>query len=262
MQSVRTLLASCALVLLGWQPVPAQIVQCDLTVGSYGAGGTCWLVDRSVAPAGGARTQLALVWPPDTVRIVVTSRPSDPSPWRGVFLLPDRQVTFEIDRDQVPSTGRLVLRSPWSWVVVHEWEETRAASGAALGSALLTFGLTEYALASADDIAILEATMKKLEDLPSWDRQDDRDCANDPPGRASLFCLLVRAVEDRMGRYHHRQPALELVRAVINERWPDRWSSHQLMDFNNHSSTTLDDVRTVLEVAHSLARSESASRKQ
>jgi hypothetical protein len=260
MPTPRAILSGCAL-LVAWQPAAAQLVQCDLTVGSYGAAGACWLADTSPAPVGGPRQQLGYFWPADTVRIVVTSRPTDPPPWRGVFLLPDRQITFEIDREQALSTGRLVLRNPWAWVVVHEWQQTRATSGATLGSASLAFGLTEYPPASSDDIAILEATMKRLEELPSWDRQDDRDCSNDPPGHSSLFCVLVRAVEDRMGRYHHRQPALELVRGVINERWPDRWSNHQLMDFNNHPSTTMHDVRTVVEIAHSLARAEAAVRK-
>jgi hypothetical protein len=260
MPTLRAILAGCA-VLWAWQPAAAQLVRCDLTIGSYAASGTCRLADAAPTPAGGPRRQLGFFWPADTVRIVVTSRPSDPSPWRGVFLLPDRQVSFEIDRERAPSAGRLVLRNPWSWVVVHEWQETRAASGATFGSASLAFGLTEYPPASSDDLAILEAAGGRLEELTTWDRQDDRDCSNDPPGHASLFCVLARAVEDRMGRYHHRQPALELVRAAIHDRWPDRWGRHQLMDFNNHPSTTVDDVKTVIEVARSMARAEAAGRE-
>jgi hypothetical protein len=87
------------------------------------------------------------------------------------------------------------VRNPWSWVVVHEWQEIRAASGATFGSASRAFGVTEYPLASVDDIAILEAALKRLEGLPSWDRQDDRDCSNDPPGHASLFCVLAEAAK-------------------------------------------------------------------
>jgi hypothetical protein len=65
-----------------------------------------------------------------------------------------------------------------------------------------------------------------------------------------------------MGRYHHRQPALELVRAVIAERWRDRITSHQLVDFNNHPATTISDLRTVLQVALERATAQASPPKE
>ena len=65
-----------------------------------------------------------------------------------------------------------------------------------------------------------------------------------------------------MGRYHHRQPALQLVRAVIAERRRDRITSLQLVDFNSHSSTTLANLRTLLQVALERARSQAQARNK
>lgn len=59
-----------------------------------------------------------------------------------------------------------------------------------------------------------------------------------------------------MGRYHHSQPALEIVRSFINERYRERLERHGLMDFNNHPATTLQDLRIVLETSIARAREE------
>jgi hypothetical protein len=47
-----------------------------------------------------------------------------------------------------------------------------------------------------------------------------------------------------------------LVRAVISERWRERVTGHTIIDFNNHSATTLDDLRTVLVLSLARARAE------
>jgi hypothetical protein len=52
-----------------------------------------------------------------------------------------------------------------------------------------------------------------------------------------------------------------LVRSVILERWRDRITSHQLIDFNNHPATTMTELRTVLEVALERASAQAQSRK-
>jgi hypothetical protein len=254
--------SGAVLLLLALSPPPlaAQIVRCDLTVGTYGSGGPCALAEPGATPRATYRTRLARFWPEDTARVVMTSRPSDPPPWRGVLLLGQRQVPFEIDRyGSDASDHRLILRNAVSWSAVHDWRELRPASGATPGAAVLVFGLTDFVRASPDDIAILESALAGFGRLREWDRDDDRNCANDRPGQTGLFCLLAAAVEARMGRYHHRQPALELIRVVIIEKWPDRLDSHPLMDFNNHPTTTAGDVVAALEAALSLARAEAAS---
>jgi hypothetical protein len=49
---------------------------------------------------------------------------------------------------------------------------------------------------------------------------------------------------------------------VIFERWRDRITSHQLVDFNNHPATTMADVRTVLQVALDRANVQAQSHRQ
>jgi hypothetical protein len=174
--------------------------------------------------------------------------------------------SFEIVRLRIaPDDVRLVLRTTESgWVIVQDWREM---SGVGCGgdkslcdAASLVFRLN-YAPATLDDIEILRSALSRLPSIRAWDREDDRDCANDKPGQVSLFCLLSATIEKRMRRYHHSQPALDIVRSVINERYRERLKGHGLMDFNNHSATTLEDLRTVLELAIERARTEAASER-
>src|SRR5207247_974755 len=48
---------------------------------------------------------------------------------------------------------------------------------------------------------------------------------------------------------HHRRPAMEAVRVIIDERTASRGYEHRLMDYNNDSTTTLADVRSLFDVA-------------
>jgi hypothetical protein len=102
------------------------------------------------------------------------------------------------------------------------------------------------------DVAILRRARRLIETIGEWDRSDDRNCDNDAPGVMGLYCGLVRATFESMGKYCHRQPAMQRVRQAIDEQWRDRVTAHRLMDFNNHPDTTLDDVIAVLDRAQEL----------
>jgi hypothetical protein len=106
------------------------------------------------------------------------------------------------------------------------------------------------------DIVILESALKRLPTAKNWDRNDDRDCSNDKPGQTSLFCVLRKAVMEQMGRYHHAQPAMDIVRNIISQRWRNRYTGHILMNFNNHEATTLEDIRNAFVAALIETRSE------
>jgi hypothetical protein len=54
------------------------------------------------------------------------------------------------------------------------------------------------------------------------------------------------------GGFHHRRPAGELVREIVDERAKNRNYSHRMMDYNNDPTTTLADVRSLF--AEALAR--------
>jgi hypothetical protein len=127
---------------------------------------------------------------------------------------------------------------------------------------LLVLDLVNPPPATDDDIAILQSALGGLDRIAEWNRQEVQNCGSSGQTNTGLFCLLYTAVEARMGRYHHRQPALELVRAVIFERWRDRITSHQLIDFNNHPATTSTDLRTVLQVALERASVQAQSPKE
>jgi hypothetical protein len=95
---------------------------------------------------------------------------------------------------------------------------------------LLVLDLVNPPPPTEDDLAILRIALESLDRIAQWNRQEVQNCTSNNQSNTGLFCLLYGAVEARMGRYHHRQPALQLVRSVIFERWRDRITSHQLVD--------------------------------
>jgi hypothetical protein len=98
------------------------------------------------------------------------------------------------------------------------------------------------------DLAILDRATAKLADPAHWNRHDDRNC---PAGATSwsLFCALHDASIEVLGHYEHRRVALQEVRFVIEEVTRGQPFEHRLMDYNNLPSTTIDDVRHVIEAA-------------
>jgi len=81
-----------------------------------------------------------------------------------------------------------------------------------------------------------------------WNRADNRQC--DAAARTwSIYCALEHATREVTGGFHHRRPALELVRVIVEDRTKDRNYSHRLMDYNNDASTRLADVRTLFAAA-------------
>jgi len=81
-----------------------------------------------------------------------------------------------------------------------------------------------------------------------WNRADNRRC---PAGArtVSIHCADRQATIEVTGGFHHRRPALELVRVIIEERTRDKKYNHRLMDYNNDSTTTLADVKSLFAEA-------------
>jgi hypothetical protein len=61
-----------------------------------------------------------------------------------------------------------------------------------------------------------------------------------------------RATIEVTGAFHHRRPAMELVRQIVDERSAGRPYHHRLMDYNNAPTTRLADVRGI--IADALSR--------
>ena len=95
-----------------------------------------------------------------------------------------------------------------------------------------------------DDLQILHEIIKSFPEQQLWDKYDDRFCVRDE--KQSLFCLTVSVSKEITGNYLHRGVVTQELRLTIEELFPDRWTSHPIMDFNNHSKTTTADVLKVL----------------
>jgi hypothetical protein len=98
------------------------------------------------------------------------------------------------------------------------------------------------------DRAIIERASKILSDERVWDRADDRKCAPDDK-TWSIYCAMERASREVTGGFHHRRPALEAVRQIVDARSAGRNYSHRLMDYNNDKTTTLADVQSLFKEA-------------
>src|SRR5215831_4329443 len=65
----------------------------------------------------------------------------------------------------------------------------------------------------------------------------------------SIYCALDRAAVAATCGTHHRRPAMEAVRIIVDERTARRNYHHRLMDYNNDSATTLADVHSLFHEA-------------
>lgn len=101
---------------------------------------------------------------------------------------------------------------------------------------------------SALDRAILQRAATIITADSVWNRADNRKC----PTAAttwSIYCAVERAEIEVAGGFHHRRPAMELVRQIVDERSKDRSYKHRLMEYNNDPSTHLEDVRSLFAEA-------------
>jgi hypothetical protein len=101
---------------------------------------------------------------------------------------------------------------------------------------------------NALDREIIQRADALLSSDAVWNRADNRKC----PATAttwSMYCALEHATREVTGGFHHRRPALELVRVMVEERTKDRDYNHRLMDYNNDSTTHIADVRSVFAAA-------------
>jgi hypothetical protein len=101
---------------------------------------------------------------------------------------------------------------------------------------------------NALDREIIQRADALLSSDAVWNRADNRKC----PATAatwSMYCALERATRDVTGGFHHRRPALELVRVIVEDRTKGRDYRHRLMDYNNDSTTHMADVHSVFAAA-------------
>jgi len=136
---------------------------------------------------------------------------------------------------------RGLLRTQYGWF---------AASGVALSATSLSFDVDatrEVAPSGLDRDIVLRARQLLATDAV-WNRADNRRC---PPAATtlSIYCAMERATIDVTGAFHHRRPALQVVRTIVDERTAGRPYQHRLMDYNNDTTTTMADVRSLFDQA-------------
>lgn len=145
---------------------------------------------------------------------------------------------------EVYAGGSGVLRTVFGWFAV---------SGVTQAGQTMRFELdaAREVPPSALDREILERAAAILSSESVWNRADNRKC---PPAATSwsLYCAMERATIEVTGAFHHRRPALELVRQIVDERTAGRPYHHRLMDYNNDPTTRLADVRGI--IADALSR--------
>jgi hypothetical protein len=114
----------------------------------------------------------------------------------------------------------------------------------------LTFDVAASKTVPASDLdrAIIVRAAAILSSDAVWDRADDRQCG-DEDKTWSIYCAMLRATREVTGGIHHRRPAMEVVREVVDRRSAGRNYEHRLRDYNNDPRTTLADVRTLFEDA-------------
>lgn len=142
---------------------------------------------------------------------------------------------------EVYSGGAAVLRTEWGWFPVSAFE----AGASALR---FTVDAAHEVPPNALDREVLQRAATMLTSDAVWNRADNRECT--PSATTwSIYCAVERASRDVAGGFHHRRPALELVRAIVDERTRNRSYNHRLMDYNNDQTTHLADVRSLFAEA-------------
>jgi hypothetical protein len=98
------------------------------------------------------------------------------------------------------------------------------------------------------DREILQRANEMLSSDAVWNRADDRVC---PAGAKSwsVYCALHDASVAIAGGFHHRRPALEIVRVIVEARTKDKKYGHRLMGYNNDPATKLSDVKSLFAEA-------------
>jgi hypothetical protein len=142
---------------------------------------------------------------------------------------------------EVYGNGTGLLRTESGWFPISEFQQAES---------LVRFRVDTAREAAPSDLdrEIVKRAAVILSSESDWNRADDRRC----PSTArtwSIYCAMERATIEVTGAFHHRRPALEVVREIIDQRTTGRNYQHRLMDYNNDPSTHLDDVRTLFTEA-------------
>ena len=143
---------------------------------------------------------------------------------------------------EIYSGGWGVLRTEYGWYPVTHFVSSPLAFD-------LDASSESHEVASNPlDEKIVQQAAQLLSTPAAWNRADNRNC----PASAttwSIYCAMIKASISVTGGSHHRRPAMEAVRAIVDERTATRNYHHRLMDYNNDPTTTLRDVQSLFSEA-------------
>lgn len=158
--------------------------------------------------------------------------------WEGSASENDLTWPIDVSSFEYSDGIELLVMYEMGWFYVTEFDPSR----------ILSWDMSEVAAPSSKDIQVIEIAQKFLNGGQSWNRADNRECPENEAD-VSLYCSLLQASEQVMGKPYHRQPAMQVIREIIGNRWPDRYSNHRLMEFNNHPSTSFSDLAELFKQA-------------
>jgi hypothetical protein len=160
--------------------------------------------------------------------------------WLGTMegKFPEDPTRFEV---LMPAAGKSgVAKTPYGWFSLQSAKQEN-------NTLTLTIAANNQLPPTPDDIRIIQRA-EALLSPETWNRADSRTCPPNPQ-KWSLFCALQQATQEISGGLHYRQPALQMVREVLNEVGGARLGKHRLMDYNNHPDTTLSEIHDLLRTA-------------
>lgn len=159
--------------------------------------------------------------------------------WAGEIVVGEAAATaVEIE---VYGDGSGVMRTLFGWFTVSRFVAAR-------DSLHLDVDSSREVSPSDVDREIVERAAKILSSEAVWNRADDRKCPADAT-TWSLYCAMERATVEVAGAFHHRRPALQVVREIVDQRTAGRPYEHRLMDYNNDPATHLGDVQSLFAEA-------------
>jgi hypothetical protein len=149
----------------------------------------------------------------------------------------DLNESFDAVEIEIYSGGAGLIRTYAGWFPV---------SGFTARDSMLQFRIdtAKQVPASGLDREVLKNAATIITSDSVWNRADNRKCA--PAATTwSIYCAVQRATIEVTGGFHHRRPAMELVRQIVEERSQGKSYHHRLMGYNNDPSTRLEDVRSL-----------------
>ena len=177
---------------------------------------------------------------PPTLQLLKSSGSSDVI-WEGSASEGGLIWPLDIAAIQTNTSDALLVRYEMGWFFIDDFSLTGSTPK-------LVWNMSNKVGPSAVDIEILNLALSKLNNGSNWNRADNRNCADDSQ-LLSLYCALTYATTQLMGKPYHRQPAIQVIREIIGARWPERFSDHRLMDFNNNQASDFNDINILFREA-------------